>query len=364
MSEGREIEARREPAIGAKYRILVVDDNENNRSTLTRRVNLEGYPEVACAANGLEALERLGAQQFDLMLLDIMMPEMDGYALLEKLREDGRLASLPVIVISALDDFDTVVRCIEMGAEDYLPKPFNATLLRARIAAVLEKKRLRDEVNRQLDVIRHVFGKYVPSSVAAQIVAEHGELRPTHATATILYSDIEAFTSVAESMPPEQVVQMLNEYFAAVIEPIERYAGVVNQFQGDAMLVTFNVPVADPEHADNAVRAAVDMQKALIGKRFAGVSLKTRIGIATGQVIAGNVGSGDRVNYTVHGDAVNLAARLESLNKEHGTRVLVSGNTVSLLEGTYPIEPIAAAEIRGKSLPVDVYALRIEDSPR
>jgi class 3 adenylate cyclase len=312
---------------------------------------------VVAAANGREALDRLAEAEFDLVLLDIMMPEMDGYSVLESLRTSGRLASLPVIVISAIDDFDSVVRCIEMGAEDYLPKPFNARLLRARIGAVLEKKRLRDEVVRQLAVIREVFGKYVPSSIAAQIVADRGHLEPTHATATILYSDIEAFTSIAETMPPEQVVQMLNEYFPAVIEPVERHGGIVNQFQGDAMLITFNVPVADSAHADQAVCAALEMQQAVDGKRFAGVQLKTRIGIATGKVIAGNVGSGDRINYTVHGDAVNLAARLEQLNKEHGTRILVSAETVALLRDDYRIEAMGAMDVRGKSAPVEIFAL-------
>ena len=289
------------------------------------------------------------------------MPEMDGFTVLERLRESGRLASLPVIVISALDDFDSVVRCIEMGAEDYLPKPFNATLLRARIGAVLEKKRLRDEVVRQLAVIREVFGKYVPASVAAQIVADRGKLEPTQATATILYSDIEAFTSIAETMPPEQVVQMLNEYFPAVIGPVEKHGGVVNQFQGDAMLVTFNVPVPDSRHADQAVCAALEMQEAVAGKRFAGVQLRTRIGIATGKVIAGNVGSGDRMNYTVHGDAVNLAARLEQLNKEHGTRILVSADTVALLQDRYRLESMGAVDVRGKSAPVEIFALHVTD---
>ena len=341
----------------SECRILVVDDNEDNRYTLMRRLRREGYTDVVTAADGREALGRLAETDFDLMLLDIMMPEMDGYSVLEKLRASGRLASLPVIVISAIDDFDSVVRCIEMGAEDYLRKPFNATLLKARIAGVLEKKRLRDEVARQLAVIRDVFGRYVPASVAAQIVAGQGRLEATHATATILYSDIEAFTGVAETMSPEQVVQMLNEYFSAVIEPVEKHGGVVNQFQGDAMLITFNVPVADPEHADRAVCAALEMQQAVEGKTFAGVQLKTRIGIATGKVIAGNVGSGERMNYTVHGDAVNLAARLEQLNKEHGTRILVSAETVSLLKGDYRIESMGAMSVRGKSAPVDIHAL-------
>jgi len=158
-------------------------------------------------------------------------------------------------------------------------------------------------------------------------------------------------------MPPETVVQMLNEYFPAVIEPVERHGGVVNQFQGDAMLITFNVPVADPEHADRAVRAALEMQQAVNGKTFAGAQLKTRIGIATGKVIAGNVGSGERVNYTVHGDAVNLAARLEQLNKEHGTRILVSAETIALLKGDYRIESMGAMSVRGKSAPVEIHAL-------
>ena len=341
----------------ANHRILVVDDNEDNRYTLTRRLQREGYNDVVCANNGLEALEQLSHRDFDLVLLDIMMPEMDGYTVLERLREEGRLADLPVIVISALDDFDSVVRCIELGAEDYLPKPFNTILLRARIGAVLEKKQLRDEAARQLAVIREVFGKYVPRSVAAQIVAGHGVLEPTQAIATILYSDIEAFTSVVESISPEQVVQMLNEYFTALIEPIERYGGVVNQFQGDAMLVTFNVPVSDPEHADHAVCAAIAMQKVAAARRFAGIRLKTRIGIATGHVVAGNVGSGERINYTVHGDAVNVAARLEQLNKEHGTCVLISATTVELLRGDYAMGSIGTVPVRGKSAEVELFTL-------
>jgi class 3 adenylate cyclase len=344
--------------MSASERILVVDDNEDNRYTLMRRLKREGYADVVTASDGREALRLMDGQEFDLVLLDIMMPEMDGFSVLEQLRASGRLASLPVIVISALDDFESVVRCIEMGAEDYLPKPFNATLLKARIAAVLEKKRLRDEVVRQLAVIREVFGKYVPASVAAQIVADQGQLAPTHATATILYSDIEAFTSIAETMPPEQVVQMLNEYFPAVIDPVDRHGGIVNQFQGDAMLITFNVPVADSRHADQALCAALEMQQAVDGKRFAGARLKTRIGIATGKVIAGNVGSGERINYTVHGDAVNLAARLEQLNKEHGTRILISGETVSLLQGDYALEALGEMNVRGRSAPVEIYTLR------
>ena len=341
-------------------RILIVDDDDFNRLALARRLKQQGYSDLTEARDGREALERIRAGTFDLVLLDIMMPEMTGYEVLEQLRVEGRLANLPILVISASDELDSVVRCIELGAEDYLPKsPFNLRLMRARVGAALEKKRLRDEVARQLRLIQEVFGKYVPERVAQAIVAGQGKLEPALATVTILYTDIESFTSLAETMPPDRVVQMLNEYFSAMTEPIHRHGGVINQFQGDAMLVTFNVPVADPHHADHAVQTALEMQAASQGRTFAGVSVRTRIGVSTGQAIAGNVGSGDRVNYTVHGDAVNLAARLESLNKEYGSQVLIAGTTVDLLTGAYPLESIGAVAVRGRSVPVRIFKLKV-----
>jgi adenylate cyclase len=338
--------------------VLVVDDNEDNRYTLTRRLKRLGYTNLTTAESGRQALDLIGQQPFDVVLLDIMMPGMNGYEVLEHLREQEKLAGLPVIMISALTEMDSIIRCIELGAEDYLPKPFNVTMLKARLGALLEKKALRDAVARQLDLIREIFGKYVPEDVVTAVMEGKGEFKPIKTTATILYTDIASFTEIAEEMSPEQVMNMLNEYFPAVIEPIEHYGGVVNQFQGDAMLVTFNVPVKDPEHAEKAVKTAREIQEICAEQEFSGVKLNTRIGITTGPVVAGNVGSGRRFNYTVHGDAVNLAARLEQLNKQHGTSVLVSESTVSLLAGSnYPLESVGDISIRGKTAPVTVYKL-------
>lgn len=339
--------------------ILVVDDYEDSRDTLKERLQHEGYRNVMVAENGRDALDQLARHRIDLVLLDVMMPEMNGVQALEHMKSDDALKDIPVIMISAVGETSSVVRCIELGAEDYLPKPYNAVLLKARIGASLEKKRLRDAVSQQLSIIREIFGKYVPASIAEAIVEGKGTLKPTKTVATILFSDIESFTSISENMPPEQVVQMLNEYFPAVIEPIERYGGVVNQFQGDAMLITFNVPLADPMHADKAVKAAREIQESTKGKTFAGVALRTRIGINTGAVIAGNVGSGKRINYTVHGDAVNVAARLEQLNKQHGTLVLVSGTTAELLQESYPLEPIADVPVRGRTQSMQIFELRV-----
>ena len=253
------------------------------------------------------------------------------------------------------------IQTLEMLAAQATISLENARLYRqvsehAEALEVKVKERTQD-LEDAYGKLREIFGKYVPRRVAEAVVTGKGSLKPTLTTATILFSDIESFTAISEQMPPERVVQMLNEYFPTVIAPIDRHGGIVNQFQGDAMLVTFNVPIADPRHAERAVRTAVEMQEAVRGRTFAGVSLRTRIGIHTGEVIAGNVGSGDRVNYTVYGDAVNLAARIEELNKQYGTLVLVSGTTVELLENALPLELVGEVIVRGKTVPVQLFKL-------
>ncbi len=337
--------------------ILVVDDNDDNLFMLSRRLRRLGYENLSTASDGQAAVDMLHEKQFDLVLLDIMMPRLNGYQVLEAMKADPELRDLPVIMISAIDDLDSVVRCISAGADDYLPKPFDPVLLKARIGACLEKKRLRDDVVRQLDFIRDLLGKYVPSSIAEAIVKGEGKLQPAKTEATILYSDIEAFTSIVERLPPEHIVDMLNEYFPAVIAPISKHGGIVTQFQGDAMLVTFNMPLTNAQHADKAVQTAAEIQQTVQGREFAGIALPTRIGINTGVVVAGNVGSGDRFNYTVHGDAVNLAARLEQLNKELGTRVLISVDTVNSLSDRSGVRLIGETQIRGKATPLEIYTL-------
>jgi class 3 adenylate cyclase len=338
--------------------ILIVDDHATNRMRLSMAVKHLGYA-AETAEHGREALDRLRNESFDLVLLDILMPEMDGYEVLEEMKRTPELRGIPVIVISAVDEMESVVACIELGAEDHLPKAFDPVLLRARINACLEKKRLRDAVDRQMKFIREAFGKYVPDTVAAAVVESQGRLEPIRTEATILHTDIEGFTGIVEANPPQKSFQMINEYYAVAIEQIQQSGGVVNQFQGDSMQVLFNVPVADPKHADRAVRTALRIQEAVRDRVFAGTRLRTRIGICTGEVIAGNVGSSDRLNYTVVGDPVNIAARLEQLNKKYGTLVLVSGTTVDKLTEDFPLEPTGDVEVRGKLEPIRVSKLAV-----
>ncbi len=335
--------------------ILVVDDHATNRLMLSMAVEELGYT-VELAEDGRQALDLLTTQTFDLVLLDILMPQLNGYQVLQEMKKNDSLREIPVIVVSSVEDMDSVVACIESGAEEHLPKDFEPALFRARITSCLEKKRLRDAASAQLDFIRDAFGKYIPASVAEKIV-ELGDISPQRSEATILYTDIRDFTATVESNPTANTFEMLNEYYPAVFEPVTRFGGVVNQFQGDGIMAVFNVPIKDSKHATNAVKAAIEIQKATHGKAFAGVTLSTRIGINSGQIIAGNVGSGDRLFYAVHGDAVNVAARLEQLNKRLDTQILLSGSTRQQLTEDFLITSMGDMEIRGKKDTVPVFSL-------
>jgi len=212
------------------------------------------------------------------------------------------------------------------------------------------------------------LSKFVPSEVARQaksaeegMQAGQGELRE----ATILFTDLEGFTTVSEGLTPQQLIATLNEYFAVISEPIVRHGGVINQFQGDAILATFNVPDELPGHAEHAVRAALEIRSILERRTFgSGIALKSRIGINSGEVVGGLVGTRERLGYTVHGDEVNLAARLEQLNKDYGTRIIVSGRTRDLArESGLSFEHLGTTTVRGRRSPVDIYTPRGAGAP-
>lgn len=207
------------------------------------------------------------------------------------------------------------------------------------------------------EVIRRTLGRFVPEEVAQSLLSAGGELEVAQAQATVLFCDIEGFTALTERVGPDGIMTLLNEYFEDMVSILERHHGVVTQFQGDAILATFNVPIENPEHAANALRAALEMHASMDNKQYAGQYVKHRIGINTGSVVAGAVGASGRLSYTVHGDAVNLASRLESLNKELGTRILVSEHTYLLVQG-FDLHSVGATSVRGQSKPVKLFELR------
>ena len=208
---------------------------------------------------------------------------------------------------------------------------------------------------RERETLRDLFGRYVPEEIASRLIQQGGALEPVSAECTVLYADIEGFSSLAESLPAGSVVEMLNAYFTTATEIIERRKGVITQFQGDAILAIYNIPVRDPVHACNAVETAVELNETVSKRQFAGQALKIRIGISTGQVVAGNVGAEGRLGYTVHGDAVNLAARLEEMNKQFSTRILVSEVTKFACP-THVFDSLGEVSVRGKRKRLTVFS--------
>ena len=209
---------------------------------------------------------------------------------------------------------------------------------------------------RERQVIRDTLGRFVPEKVASSLLAGGGAIPVQQTEATILFCDIEAFTRLTETVGPIKIVDVLNAYFSRMVEILEHYGGVVTQFQGDAILATFNVPISDAGHVQNAVTAAQAMLTSVAGSEYAGEHLNIRIGINTGSVVAGAIGAKGRLNYTVHGDAVNLAARLEAMNKEFGTRLLISETTASQLQDI-ELKPVGETTARGQTQSIKLYTL-------
>lgn len=210
------------------------------------------------------------------------------------------------------------------------------------------------------------LSRFVPQEVAQKVIqSEEGAITGKGEVneCTILFTDIEGFTAISETLTPEQLIEALNHYFSLVAGPISQYGGVISQFQGDAVLATFNLPKPDADHAGNAVRAALEIQSVLDGVVFGdGIAFNTRVGINTGSVVGGLVGSGDRVGYTVHGDNVNLTARLEQLNKDYGTRIIVADSTREQIpEGVFKFRELGDVSVRGLNRPVRIYTVSQAD---
>lgn len=342
-------------------RLLVVDDNKVNRLLLGRSLEQQGH-RVLFAENGQQALEALRAGAVDLVLLDIQMPIMDGYQVLERLIRDPHLRTIPVIVTSAVDEMDSVVRCVEMGAEDYLIKPLNPVLLRARISASLEKKILRDQ---QQELIR----KFATSEVADELLAKGFQLGGELVEATAMFVDIRAFTAIVETQSPADVIELLNDYFTLMFEAVTAHGGIVNQMVGDGLMALFGAPVPQVDRRLQAVMAAremvemIDLFNAERATRHK-APIRIGVGVASGPVIAGYVGTQHRATYTCVGDTVNLAARLEAHTKVASRPILIDQETCAGLNGEVMVEALGSELLKGKAQAVQVFSVLVERAGR
>ncbi len=338
-------------------RLLVADDNKVNRLLLGRTLELQGH-RVSSASNGREALDMLRAEPFELLLLDLEMPELDGFALLELIAADAELREVPVIVTSSLEGVAHVARCIELGADDYLHKPVNPVLLKARVGSSLEKKRLRDQQKALVE-------RFATSAVARDLQASGFALGGRRVHASVMFADLRGFTALVEAQPPEETIELLNTWYTLMFDAIGGQGGVVNQMIGDGLMAIFGAPMPLPDPADAplaAVRAALDMvemvtlfnaERAAEGK----VPIAMGIGIASGEVIAGYTGTQDRATYTCVGDTVNLAARLEAQTKASAQAILVDVATQQALAGRVATVGLGAVALRGKAEAVQVHAV-------
>ena len=370
MSEAAETSAAAPAKSNAA--ILVVDDNEDNRYTLTRRLKREGYENVTTANDGRQALEQLAGKAFDLVLLDIMMPEMNGYEVLERVKKDEKLRHIPVIMITAVEDMASIVKCIELGAEDHMPKPFDATLLRARVGASLEKKRLRDEIHDwgkkleervqeqlgQLDRLGRLKRFFSPQVAASLVGAGGEELLKTHRREVVItFLDLRGFTAFTDKVEPEEVMAVLADYHKVMGPLVMSNEGTLDRFTGDGMMIYFNDPIPLENPLLNCARMAVEMQKQFVplrekwNKRSYGLDLG--IGFAQGYATLGAIGFEQRFDYTCIGSVINHAARL--CGEAKGGQILTNQKTYVRAEEFVEAEQLGEMAFKGVAAPVPVY---------
>jgi DNA-binding response OmpR family regulator len=369
--------------------VLVVDDSRTMRLSMIGALKDLGFYNIKEAKNGRQALELARSDSFDLMLLDMEMPEMNGMEVLLALKNDPKLSGLPVIVISAADQLETAVKCIEAGAEDYLPKPFNPTLLHARATSSIEKKRLRDidhvrltelqaekdrtesanmlvtEKNEILETLSSKLSKYLSPQIYQSIFRgdQNVEISSKRKKLTICFTDIAGFTETTDNLESEELTNVLNHYLTEMSVIALQHGATIDKFIGDAILLFFGDPESKgvAEDAKACVMMAIAMQRRMreLEQEWRNRGLlrpfRIRMGITTGFCTVGNFGSRDRMDYTIIGNEVNLAARLQSAT-EPGS-ILLSHETNALVQGLVMTEEQPPITVKGFPKPISGYKL-------
>ena len=330
-------------------RLLIVDDVDDNRYTLRRRLKRLGYENVEEVADGRAALEILADGSFDLVLLDVMMPGLSGYEVLEEIKGDMDLRNIPVIMVSALDEIESVVKCIDLGAEDYLPKPFDPTILRARVAAALEKKRLRDQEVAYLDQVEterrradKLLHAVLPPGAVRELKATN-EVKPRlYDDVVVLFSDVVGFTAYCDVHPAEQVARELQALVGAFEDIVERAGLEKIKTIGDAFLATAGLLQETDDPFGTSVRCGLQMIEAA---RAIEPHWELRVGVHRGPVAAGIIGH-KQFQFDIWGETVNTCSRLAT-HAEPGT-VVVTGDNWRALRGDFKGRSRGRVELKGK----------------
>jgi class 3 adenylate cyclase/ActR/RegA family two-component response regulator len=347
--------------------VLIVDDNEDNVWLLEEILRSDGYSSVASTMDPREVCALHSKHRYDLILLDLQMPEMDGFQVMEGLKALDPDACLPVLVITAQPSHQ--LRALKAGARDFVKKPLDPPEVLMRVYNLLETSLLHKaltsygkklEIRNQL--IRKTFGRYLSEDIVESLLAspEALELGGERRKVTMVMADLRGFTSMSESLPPERVVSIVNNYLEKMVETIVAHRGTIDEFTGDGIFAVFGAPITRPDDAERAVACAVAMQLAMVqvndSNREMGLPMvEMGIGINTGEVVVGNIGSMQRAKYGVVGSAVNITSRIESYTT--GGQIMISQSTLDAVRDFVDVEERMNVEAKGVSLTIPIYSV-------
>ena len=331
--------------------ILVVEDNQFIRESLVFLLELQGH-RVVEVDDGEQALVELDTRPFDLVLMDVMMPRMNGYEALEIIKSKAHLKHIPVVMLSAVEEINTVAKCINLGAEDYLFKPFNKTLLQARIHASLEKKKwidLERGLTEQLKLARKksedLLLNILPKPISERLKAGEHTIVDTFDDVTVLFADIVGFTNLFSHHAPIDLIEMLNDLFTRFDILVGHHQAEKIKTIGDAYMAVCGLPTPSDNHAEIMANLALDMLGEVLNWNAHNPPIQIRIGLSSGPAIAGVLGM-KRFVYDVWGDVVNMSDRMQSSGEPN--KIQVSNTTYQRLEGLYDFESRGKIHIKGK----------------
>lgn len=340
---------------GSAGHLLIADDDSGNRAILGRLLEPHGF-RLAFAENGVEAIQQMATQDFDAVLLDIQMPEMDGFEVLSRLRESGQLRNTPVIVVTGLQEEQDAVRCIENGAEDFLSRPIRPALLMARLNASLEKKRLREKV----------FEQHFTRELARELARNPDpmKMQARQADVSVMFCDIRGFSAVSERLGPTQTIDWLSGVMGEFSSIVIDHGGVLVDYTGDELLAMWGAPNEQPNHAELACRAALEILRCLpvlngIWRPLVGAETEVGIGINSGEALVGNVGTHRKFKYGPLGTAVNLASRVQGATKFLKTSLLITGETAERVRGIFPTRRLCQVLVQSIRTPVHLHELEV-----
>ena len=326
-----------------RHSILVVDDNEDNRYTLQTLLEADGYQNIASASGGNEAISLIENEKFSLVLLDMMMPDLNGDEVLRLIRSKADTRDIPVVMISADTDTDKISKCIELGADDYLPKPFNPTILRARIGSALRRNSLRtmeadylSRVEKQKGNSEALLRNILPAEIAFRLRNGESNIADHYDDATVLFADIVGFGKITARMKAFEIIECLNHLFSEFDRLAEACGVEKIKTSGDNYMAVAGIPRLSVNHAQTATKLALDMIEAArqLHLRLP-EPFSIRVGLHSGPVMAGVIGT-RKFSYDVWGDAVNIAARLEAASQPN--RVLISASTASAVGNDFVLD--------------------------